>query len=77
MLRDALLETAVSPEDVYAQERMRRMHELIEQITDWFAEIRKLSPETLQNLMSLGGKVVKLLELNERVLGGKRDQGDG
>lgn len=76
MLRDALLETAASPEDVYAQERMRRMHELIEQITDWFAEIRKLSPETLQSLMSLGGKVVKLLELKERVLGGRRDQGD-
>ena len=86
MLRDALLETAASPEDVYAQERMRRMHELIEQITDWFAEIRKLSPETLQSLMSLGGKVVKLLELKERVLGGRRgdavalsdrEQGDG
>lgn len=85
MLRDALLETAASPEDVYAQERMRRMHELIELITDWFAEIRKLSPETLQSLMSLGGKVVKLLELKERVLGGRRgdavvpadrDQGD-
>lgn len=72
MLRDALLETAASPEDAYAQERMRRMHELIEQITDWFAEIRKLSPETLQSLMSLGGKVVKLLELKERVLGGRR-----
>ena len=86
MLRDALLETAASPEDVYAQERMRRMHELIELITDWFAEIRKLSPETLQSLMSLGGKVVKLLELKERVLGGRRgdavalsdrEQGDG
>lgn len=72
MLRDALLETAGSTEDAYAQERMRRMHELIEQITDWFAEVRKLSPETLQNLMGLGGKVVKLLELKERVMGGGR-----
>jgi DNA-binding transcriptional regulator GbsR (MarR family) len=71
MLRDALLETAGSAEDVYAQERMRRMHELIEQITDWFAEVRKLSPETLQSLMALGGKVVKLLEMKERVFGGK------
>lgn len=72
MLRDALLETAGSAEDAYAQERMRRMHELIEQITDWFAEIRKLSPETLQALMGLGSKVVRLLELKERVFGGKR-----
>ncbi|MBK8069095.1 MAG: GbsR/MarR family transcriptional regulator [Rhodanobacteraceae bacterium] len=72
MLRDALLETAGSTEDTYAQERMRRMHELIEQITDWFAEIRKLSPDTLQALMGLGSKVVRLLELKERVFGGKR-----
>ncbi|MBL8243536.1 MAG: GbsR/MarR family transcriptional regulator, partial [Rhodanobacteraceae bacterium] len=72
MLRDALLETAGSADDAYAQERMRRMHELIEQITDWFAEIRKLSPDTLQALMGLGSKVVRLLELKERVFGGKR-----
>ena len=72
MLRDALLETAGSPEDIYAQERMRKMHELIEQITDWFAEVRKLSPDTLQSLMGLGSKVVKLLELKERVMGGGR-----
>jgi DNA-binding transcriptional regulator GbsR (MarR family) len=72
MLRDALLENAGSPEDIYAQERMRKMHELIEQITDWFAEVRKLSPDTLQSLMGLGSKVVKLLELKERVMGGGR-----
>jgi DNA-binding transcriptional regulator GbsR (MarR family) len=73
MLRDALLEPAGGAEDAYAQERMRKMHELIEQITDWFAEVRKLSPETLQSLMGLGSKVVKLLELKERVLGGRRE----
>jgi DNA-binding transcriptional regulator GbsR (MarR family) len=72
MLRDALLEPAGGAEDAYAQERMRKMHELIEQITDWFAEVRKLSPDTLQSLMGLGSKVVKLLELKERVMGGGR-----
>ncbi len=71
MLRDALLEQAGSPEDAYAQQRMRDMHALIEQITDWFAEVRKLSPETLQSLMALGGRVVKLLDWKERVLGGR------
>lgn len=74
MLRDALLEPPGGAEDAYAQERMRKMHELIEQITDWFAEVRKLSPDTLQSLMGLGSKVVKLLELKERVLGGRREE---
>ena len=69
MLRDALLETPASPEEKHAQERMRQMHQLIEQLTDWFAEVRKLSPETLQSLMSLGAGAVKLLEMKERVFG--------
>lgn len=76
MLRAALLESAGSPEDAYAQERMRRMHELIEQVTDWFADVRKLSPETLQALMGLGGRVVKLLEWKDRVLGRGEDAPD-
>ena len=69
MLRDALLETPGSPEDKHAQDRMRQMHALIEQLTDWFAEVRKLSPDTLQSLMSLGAGAVKLLEMKERVFG--------
>ena len=77
MLRDALLDTPADPAERHAQARMRDMHELIEQITDWFAEIRKLSPATLQRLMSLGGKVQKLLEFKDRLRvlpgGRKRD----
>ena len=69
MLRDALLETAGSPEDVYAQERMRKMHELIDQITEWFAEVRKLSPSTLEKLMSLGAKATTLLQFTDRMRG--------
>ncbi len=69
MLRDALLESPDSAEEQHAQQRMRAMYELIEQLTDWFAEVRKLSPETLQRLMSLGASAVKLLELKDRVLG--------
>ena len=69
MLRDALLETPGNADDRHAQERMRQMHGLIEQLTDWFAEVRKLSPETLQSLMSLGAGAVKLLEMKERVFG--------
>ena len=69
MLRDALLESPDSPEDRHAQARMRQMHDLIELLTDWLAEVRKLSPDTLQKLMGLGSGVVKLLEFKQRLSG--------
>ena len=75
MLRDALLEAPDSPEERHAQARMREMHDLIEQLTEWFAEVRKLSPQTLVKLMELGGKVNKLLEFKDKLLvmpGGKQ-----
>ena len=67
MLRDALLETPADPAERHAQQRMKDMHDLIEQVTDWFGEVRKLSPSTLQTLMNLGSKVTKLLEFKEKV----------
>jgi DNA-binding transcriptional regulator GbsR (MarR family) len=68
MLRDAMLESPGNAEDRHAQERMRQMHELIEQLTDWFAEVRRLAPETLEQLMGLGAGAVKLLDFKDRVL---------
>jgi len=68
-LRTALLETPDSPEERHAQARMREMYELMERMTLWFAEVRKLSPDTLVGLMALGGQVGKVLELKDRLLG--------
>jgi hypothetical protein len=46
-------------------------------MTTWFADVRKLSPKTLVNLMALGGKVNKLLEMKDKISvissGGKKD----
>ncbi|WP_295361694.1 GbsR/MarR family transcriptional regulator [Arenimonas sp.] len=67
MLRDAMLESPGSAEEAHAQARMREMHDLIEQLTDWFAEVRKLSPETLEKLMSLGAKATALLQFTDKV----------
>ena len=67
MLRVALLESPDSAEERHAQERMREMYELIEKVTDWFEEVRKLSPDTLTRLMDLGEKVQKLLEFKDKV----------
>ena len=70
LLRGVLLESPDSPEERHAQARMRAMYELMDSMTEWFAEVRKLSPATLMGLMALGGKVTKLLEMKERLLGG-------
>lgn len=70
LLRVALLESPDSVEERHAQARMREMYELMEMVTDWFAEVRKLSPATLMGLMALGGKVSRLLEFKERLFGG-------
>jgi DNA-binding transcriptional regulator GbsR (MarR family) len=67
LLRVALLESPDSPEERHAQARMREMYELMERMTEWFADVRKLSPETLMNLMALGGKVQKLLEMKDKL----------
>jgi DNA-binding transcriptional regulator GbsR (MarR family) len=69
LLRVALIEVPDSPEERHAQARMREMYDLMETMTDWFADVRKLSPSTLMSLMALGGKVSRLLELKERLLG--------
>lgn len=73
MLRDALLESPDSAEERHAQARMRQMHDLIERLTDWMAEVRKLPPDTLVKLMSLGAGVVRLLELKNRLTGRAND----
>jgi DNA-binding transcriptional regulator GbsR (MarR family) len=69
LLRGALLESPDSTEERHAQDRMRAMYDLMNTMTEWFADVRKLSPATLMSLMSLGGKVTKLLEMKERLLG--------
>jgi len=72
VLRDATLASPTSAQERHAQARMRQMHDLIELLTTWFADVHKLSPSTLQQLMKMGGAIVRLLELKERFSGGAR-----
>lgn len=73
LLRDAILESPASAEERYAQARMRQMHDLIDLLTTWFADVRKLSPTTLQQLLKMGGAVVRLLEMKDRFTGATRE----
>ncbi len=67
VLRDLLMEKPGSEEDRRAQARLREMHELIELLTRWSDDVQKLNNEDLVQLLRLGGRVVRLLELKNRL----------
>lgn len=67
MLRNALLEQPISPEDRLAQERMRGMHDLVELMTRWFDDVQRLDHQTLSQLMKMGAKVQRLLEFTGKL----------
>lgn len=79
-LRDLMIAPAVDPADRFAQQRMAAMHEQIELLTDWYAEMQKLDTDRLLQLLRLGSRVVKALEFKDRMLGrtaNLRENGDG
>jgi DNA-binding transcriptional regulator GbsR (MarR family) len=67
MLRELLMQAPASDEERHAQARMRDMHELIELLTGWYAEMQRLETERLVQLLTLGSKVVKVLEMKDRL----------
>jgi DNA-binding transcriptional regulator GbsR (MarR family) len=74
MLRELLMRSPDSDAERHAQERMREMHELIELMTGWYADVQKLETERLIQLLTLGSKVVKVLDIKDRLFalpGGK------
>ncbi len=61
------MEPASSSEDVFAQGRMREMTEAIELVTTWYDDVKRLETERLAQLLSLGAKVQKVLEMKDRL----------
>jgi len=68
VLREILMQHPASDDERYAQGRMSEMHGLIEQLTNWYDEVRLLETDRLATLLSLGAKVTKLLEAKDRVV---------
>ena len=67
-LRDALLQEPSSSEDVYAQQRIREMHDLMEMISSWSGELENMSSGKLATLLTLGSGLSKILEAKDRLL---------
>ena len=68
-LRGLLMTKANGPDEKYAQQRMQEMHDLIEMLTQWTAEIQRLDDARLQKLLKLGNNLNKVLDIKDKLLG--------
>jgi DNA-binding transcriptional regulator GbsR (MarR family) len=68
MLREILMQQPASDTERHAQTRMAEMYGLIERLTNWYDDVKKLETERLATLLMLGSKVTKLLETKDRVV---------
>lgn len=68
VLREILMQNPASDDDRHAQARMTEMHSLIEQLTNWYDDVKKLETDRLATLLSLGSKVTKFLEAKDRIV---------
>lgn len=67
MLRDALLDRPKSDDDEYALNRMREMHDLIEMLTNWQSEMRRMETKRLSDLLKMGARIYKLYEMKDKL----------
>ncbi|GAA5216395.1 GbsR/MarR family transcriptional regulator [Corallincola platygyrae] len=76
LLRNNIMDdTNEAPPERYARERVTEIHDLLETITQWSAELQRLSPEKLNTLMRLGAGVSKVLDISEKFKRGSADKG--
>jgi DNA-binding transcriptional regulator GbsR (MarR family) len=77
VLRELLMQAPASEAERHAQARMAEMHGLIEQLTNWYEDVKKLETERLAQLLALGSRVARLVEATDRVVSlGRRKKGD-
>ena len=74
MLRNLLLEAPKGESEVYAQQQMQDIHDLLEMLTQWAAELQRLSPEQLGTLMKLGAGVSKMLSVKQQLFSKTKDK---
>ncbi len=74
VLRNLLLEEPKSDSEEYAQQKMQDIHDLLEMLTDWAAELQSLSPQQLGTLMKLGAGVSKVLSVKEQLFNKNQDK---
>jgi DNA-binding transcriptional regulator GbsR (MarR family) len=73
-LRDLLLQAPTNDAERHAQARMQALHDLIELVLRWHADVAKLPTERLIALLELGARIGRVLDFKDRLFalpGGK------
>ncbi len=72
-LRDVLLTEAEDDKDVYAQQRINELHDLLEQATVWSDEFQKMDSANLKRLVKLGSGVGKVINIKDKLIKNKEN----
>lgn len=67
MLRDLLMNAQTADPETHARARMQEMTQTIELIVNWYEDVKRLDTARLAQLLSLGAKVQKVLEIKDRL----------
>ena len=68
VLREILMQNPSDEAERHAQARMAEMHGLIEQLTNWYDDVKKLETDRLAMLLGLGARVTKILEVKDKIV---------
>ena len=53
--------------DLKSQQKLKEIHELLESVTAWSAELQHMEPEKLHRLMKLGSGVSRILDFKDKI----------
>ena len=76
VLRELAMQAPAGPAEQHAQTRMSDMLTLIETLTRWYDDVKRMDDKRLIKLLSLGAKVQRVLEFKDKITGKTRAVAD-
>lgn len=69
MLRELMMSFDDDAADDYSRQQITTMHDLIDLLTSWYADVDRLETDRLIKLLKMGSQVQKLFEVKDRLTG--------
>lgn len=69
VLRELLMQKPDSDAERHAQHRIAEMHGMIDRLTTWYDDVKRLETDRLAALLALGAKITKFLDAKDRIVG--------